>query len=229
MTLPRTAPRLFAAAVIGLASIAACAAAAPATGEAAQAAWTPDPAGPGAPPPDEAASKAKAPADAGPSDDAGPRCPYGELSDPHRGFVRCLLPEERDAGWLPPPSQGEPPAQPPPKEAPRSGPPPVVEIGAAKFESGDVPKADKALGKLAGDIAQCVAEHGGLTGDAGTLKVTFLVRARGRAEGVEVSGAKGVTAEATACVRVLLKNKAIGAPTADPVGVSVVVTLKAPK
>jgi hypothetical protein len=55
------------------------------------------------------------------------------------------------------------------------------------------------------------------------------VRARGRAEGVEVTGARGVSADASACVRVLLKNKAIGAPTADPVGVTVTVTLKAPK
>ena len=92
-----------------------------------------------------------------------------------------------------------------------------------------MPRADKALGKLAGDIAKCVGDHGGLSGDAGSLKVQFLVRARGRAEGVEVTGARGVSAEASACVRVLLKDKAIGAPTADPVGVTVTVTLKAPK
>jgi hypothetical protein len=221
MSKQRTVTRLLGAGVLGLASLAACAAAAPASGEAAQAAWTPEP--------DEAATKAKAaPADAGPTDDAGPRCPYGELSDPHRGFVRCLLPDERDAGWLPPPAQGEPaPSAEPPKDAAHAGPPPLVEIGTAKFESGEVPKADKALGKLAGDIARCVADHGGLAGDAGGFKVQFLVRARGRAEGVEVTGQKGVSAEATACVRLLLKNKAIGAPTADPVGVTFTVSLKA--
>ena len=222
MSKQRTATRLLSAGVVGLAGIAACAAAAPASGgEAAQAAWTPDP--------DEAANKGKAAApDGGPADDAGPRCPYGELSDPHRGFVRCLLPEERDAGWLPPPPQGDPTPE-PPKDTPHAGPPPLVEISAAKFESGEVPRADKALGKLAGDIAKCVGDHGGLSGDAGSLKVQFLVRARGRAEGVEVTGARGVSAEASACVRVLLKDKAIGAPTADPVGVTVTVTLKAPK
>jgi hypothetical protein len=223
MSKQRTVTRLLAAAVLGLASLAACAAAAPASGEAAQAGWTPDP--------DEAAARGKgdrSPPDAGPADDGGPRCPYGELSDPHRGFVRCLLPEERDAGWLPPPPQGEPaPSADTPKDAPRAGPPPLVEIGAAKFESGEVPRADKILGKLAGDIARCVADHGGLAGDAGSLKVQFLVRARGRAEGVEVTGEKGVGAEASACVRLLLKDRAIGAPTADPVGVTVTVTLKA--
>jgi hypothetical protein len=43
---------------------------------------------------------------------------------------------------------------------------------------------------------------------------------------VEVLAAKGVSAEASTCVRHLLKNKAIGAPTADPVGVTVTITFK---
>jgi len=42
-----------------------------------------------------------------------------------------------------------------------------------------------------------------------------------------VASAKGVGAEAASCVRKLLKNKAIGAPTADPVGVTVVISFKA--
>jgi hypothetical protein len=73
-----------------------------------------------------------------------------------------------------------------------------------------------------------VAEHGGLTGATGTLKMQFLVRARGRAEGVEVMSAKGLTADAASCVRVLLKNKPIGPPRADPVGVTVTIALEPP-
>ena len=61
------------------------------------------------------------------------------------------------------------------------------------------------------------------------MKIQFLVQSRGRAEGVEVLAAKGVGAEAASCVRRLLKNKAIGAPSADPVGVTVVITFKAAK
>jgi hypothetical protein len=38
-----------------------------------------------------------------------------------------------------------------------------------------------------------------------------------------------VSSEAAACVRVLIKNKAIGAPSADPVGVTVVISLKPPR
>jgi hypothetical protein len=233
MSTPRAVARLLAAATLGLCMVAACAGAAPAGGAEAQSAWMDA---------EEAAKRSgkpdnKAPDDAGaPSADGGPRCPYGELTDPHRGFVRCLLPEERDAGWLPPPPQGDPqpPAEPPkaeaPKDAPRPAATPLVEIGAPKFENGQVTKVEKSLGKASADIAKCIADHGGLTGEGGgSMKIQFLVRSRGRAEGVEVLSAKNVSGEAASCVRVLLKNKAIGAPSADPVGVTVVITFKPPK
>ncbi len=105
-----------------------------------------------------------------------------------------------------------------------AGPPPLVDIGAPKFENGEVPRAEKALTKAATDIAKCVAEHGGLTAATGTIKVQFLVRNRGRAEGVEILSAKGLGPDAASCVRVLLKNKPIGPPTADPVGVTVTIS-----
>src|SRR4051812_17527657 len=101
-----TFQRLVSAAALGLAAIASCAGAAPAAHEAI--------APPLSPAPDAVEASRHAAAekdpDAGPSADAAPRCPYGELSDPHRGFIRCLTPDERDAGWLPPPSTPEPPA-----------------------------------------------------------------------------------------------------------------------
>lgn len=221
MSTPRPLSRILTAAAVGLASVAACAGATP-PGAAAQAAWTPDP--------EELAKAAKDDAGA-PADDGGPRCPYGELTDPHRGFVRCLLPDERDAGWLPPPPQGDLPAEAPKAEPPKDHPtaPPTVEIGAPKFDNGQVTKVEKSLGKASSDLARCVADHGGVSGDAGTMKIQFLVRSRGRAEGVEVLASKGVSAEASACVRVLIKNKAIGAPSADPVGVTVVLTFKPPR
>jgi hypothetical protein len=217
------------AASLGLASVAACAGAAPpGSAEAAQA-WTSDP--------DADPSRRSnlthepaAPAAGDAGADGRPRCPYGSLEDPHRGFVRCLLPDERDAGWLPPPPQGDAPAEPPAAEPPAdagpAAPPPSVEIGAPKFENGEVTRVEKSLGKATGELARCVAEHGGLQGEVGTVKVQFLVRSRGRAEGVEVLAAKGLSAEAAGCVRHLLKNKAIGAPTADPVGVTVIITFK---
>jgi hypothetical protein len=163
--------------------------------------------------------------------DGAPRCPNGALEDPHRGFVRCLEPSEVDAGWLPPGPQPAPDedasADAALPDAAPAGPPPLVEWGAPAFENGEVPRLEKALKSAAPDIGRCVAEHGGLAGATGSLKVQFLVRARGRAEGVEVLAARGVGAEAAACVRLALKNKAVGAPTADPVGVTVSFALRA--
>jgi hypothetical protein len=178
-------------------------------------------------------------ADAG-DDDAATRCPNGALEDPHRGFVRCLAPGEADAGWLPPPPQPAPAedagadggavdaaADAAPDAAPAvAGPPPSVEWSPPVYENGEVPRLEKALKSASHEVARCVAEHGGLGGASGTVKVQFLVRARGRAEGVEVVSAKGVGAEAASCIRLALKNKAIGSPTADPVGVTVTFTLK---
>ena len=244
MNRKRSGGRLLTAAALGLAALASCAGAAPASGPAPSVEPLTGPA-------DDAVEAAKrververdkgdknadagAPPDAGP--DAAPRCPYGEVSDPHRGFVRCLTPDERDAGWLPPPPQTPPAAadlsdagakDPAPVPA-VVGPPPLVDIGAPKFENGEVPRAEKALTKAATDIAKCVAEHGGLTAATGTLKIQFLVRNRGRAEGVEILSAKGLSEGAASCVRVLLKNKPIGPPTADPVGVTVTISLKPP-
>src|SRR6185437_2029833 len=144
---------------------------------------------------------------------AAPRCPYGALEDPHRGFVRCLLPDERDAGWTPPPAgdataapsasaaPAPPPTAAPPAPAPAPpAPPPLVEIGEPKFENGDVTKVEKSLGKASAGLARCIADNGGLTADSGSVKIQFLVRSRGRAEGVEVLAAKGVSADAAGCV-----------------------------
>jgi hypothetical protein len=110
---------------------------------------------------------------------------------------------------------------------PKPGPVPLVEMKAPKFENGDVPKAEKNLTskKVLDAIAKCVSDAGGLTAKTGSLKVELLVRLRGKAEGVEVTPT-GVPQEAARCVRTLLKNRAVGTPTADPVGVTVIYTLK---
>lgn len=208
-------------------------------------------------------SRKGAPADAGldaahVADAGDGGCPHGRLEDPHRGFVRCLEPNEVDASWLPPAPQPEPPqraqdagegdagagdagpgadagaadaAAPDAGAAPAPvtpGVPPLVEAKPPAFMSGDVPELEKKLPKILEGIAKCVADAGGLPGASGTLKVQFLVRARGRAEGVEVLTAKGLPDGAEACVRKLLKNRSVGAPSADPVGVTLTLTLKPP-
>lgn len=179
----------------------------------------------------------------------GIHCPNGALEDPHRGFVRCLFPEEKGAPWLPPPPDRSasteepkpiPPAQAepvpvPPKPAPEAKPepapavaaePPGLEIKPLKFENGEVPAAEKALGKISKDICRCVADKGGMPKASGTLKIQFLVRAQGKAEGVEVLSSQGIAPEAGTCIQKLLKNRSVGHPTSDPVGVTVVLQFK---
>ena len=97
--------------------------------------------------------------------------------------------------------------------------PPEVALSKAKLTGGRVEGLDEALEKTREAVAHCVAVHGGLTGDSGRLDVQFLVRDRGRAEGVEVMRAQRVTGEAATCVQRLLKNRLIGTPSDDPVGV----------
>src|SRR5262249_39150261 len=150
------------------------------------------------------------------------------LEDPHRGFVRCLAKGEKSPIITADPDAGDggdadsgasdsgadadagdsgPDAAPPPPQPPQPGPVPLVEMKTPKFENGDVPKAEKALSatKVLDAIAKCVSDAGGLTAKTGTLKVEFLVRAQGKAEGVEVTPT-GVPQEGAKCVRSLLKN-----------------------
>jgi hypothetical protein len=112
----------------------------------------------------------------------------------------------------------KPPAKPEPAK-PLA--PPKVEHSEPKFiGGGEVPKVEAYLAKSLAPVAQCVADHGGLSAATGDLEIQFLVRPRGRAEGVEVLSRKAVGVEAGRCVRKYLKNRWVGTPTADPVGVT---------
>jgi len=125
------------------------------------------------------------------------------------------------------PSKDEPkeePGEDEPKEAPKDEPepvvPPTVTLSEPEFINGDVPAVVNILKKTLGDVAKCVSDHGGLETPEGGLKVQFLVRGRGRAEGVEVLKRHGVSKDAGRCVQALLKNKWVGMPSADPTGVT---------
>lgn len=106
-----------------------------------------------------------------------------------------------------------------------AGKPVTVTVGEPKFTSGDIPKAQGSLEKLAKKVKACVDDNGGLLQTKGQIELQFLVRAGGVAEGVDILEAKGVTAEASRCVRDLVKKKSIGTPSEDPIGVTVVLEL----
>lgn len=191
----------------------------------------------------DAGAEAASGVDAGDPHDPG--CIYGRVLDGHTGQVRCLSPEEVSPpgpyDWPPPDDAGLPDAGPLPDAggepvvaadagAGDAGSAPVrptkVRVGSIAFDGGDVPRAKGALERLAkGVLAKCASERGGVRG-SGSVELKFLVRARGRAEGVEVEKVKNVPRPVVDCLASTLARRPVGAPTSEPVGVTVVLELE---
>jgi hypothetical protein len=178
---------------------------------------------------------------------AGPGCIYGQVIDGHSGTIRCLSPEE-----VTPPGPYDSPPSPAGDAgadaahdaadaaydaARREGgidaqvPIPLrsgsvsVSIEGLTFESGDVPRAPAALDRIKKDFAKCGGESVTLKNEA-TIELRFLVRAPGRAEGVDVIQSHGMSSDIVRCVASSLAGRPVGAPTSDPVGVSLTVRFK---
>jgi hypothetical protein len=179
----------------------------------------------------------------------GPGCLYGQVIDGHSGLVRCLSHEE-----VTPPGPYDTPSQDAGADAaadagshdaasdatsrreagidavapiplrPSSGSFSVAIEGLA-FDSGDVPRAPAALERIKKDFAKCGSEIGSLKGEA-TIELRFLVRAPGRAEGVDVVQSRGMSSDIVRCVASSLAGRPVGAPTSDPVAVSLTVRFK---
>jgi hypothetical protein len=177
------------------------------------------------------------------------RCIYGELRDPHRGFVRCLEPEEVDASWLPPAPQDpdDPPRDPDDEDAGIAdkdagsqdaggddaglpdgawpeGAVPIdvdVEVGKPKLTAGAVSGLDTMLAKHRDALGRCVGDQGGPTVAQGSAEIQFLFRAPGKAEGVGVNQSTGIAPESLRCIKRVLQNKWVGTPSIEPIGVTV--------
>jgi len=94
----------------------------------------------------------------------------------------------------------------------------VKEVGAAQADTGELPEAQAQLRKVADRYAQCIANNGGLEGEQGTVTLRFLVRERGRAEGVAVKERHGVSLAAAKCVAEVVDRRYVGYPMAPIVG-----------
>jgi len=189
-----------------------------------------------------------APSGAAPPRKAAPRnpgCLYGQVVDGHSGEIRCLSPEE-----VTPPGPYDLPHEPVDAGADaadggRDGASrarrdaSVLELDAAiplrsfsvaieglSFENGDVPRAAAALERLKKDLARCAATDPGLLKNDASLELRFLVRAPGKAEGVDVVQSRGMSADIARCVATSLAGRPVGAPTSDPVSVALTVRFK---
>jgi hypothetical protein len=185
--------------------------------------------------------------------DSGSVCLYGLRRDPRTGSFRCLSPEELDPplvvipdtralaeqiGMLHGPEPGAAQqlaadasaagdADPDAADAQPSGEY-RARVVSVTFENGVVGRAHKALESKTDEMAECVAAEGGLKSHSARLKVLFLVRARGRPEGLIVASARNVPPKVVRCITRIIEAQNVGAPSNDPVGVTVLVELKEP-
>jgi hypothetical protein len=110
------------------------------------------------------------------------------------------------------------PAPTPPRSAKLYRKVSVKEVGTAQADTGELPEAQPQLRKVADRYAQCVGNNGGLEGEQGKVTLRFLVRERGRAEGVSVKERHGVSLAAAKCVAEVVDRRYVGYPGAPIVG-----------
>lgn len=159
-----------------------------------------------------------------------PVCAWGRLANGKGMLVRCIDQAEASAllarvAAAPPPAAfptatgSAPPTEtPPPEDLPLSAR--LVRVTA---DEGKLPVAEKKLDVPRDRYVDCVKKHGGLSADKGEVHVRFLVRQRGRAEGVSVAKRAGVSAKAAACIADVVDRRAVGTPDAPMVGATAVI------
>ena len=174
-----------------------------------------------------------------------PACPWGRIGNGKGLIVRCLSEAEAQAlragtvAALPAstasgaPSASAAPTSAPavvaPEEAPEAdaGAPPSyderldVSVGPVSADSGEL-----GIGKLGAPkdkYVKCINDNGGLKEASAEVQVRFLLRAKGRAEGVSVAKRIGVTTEAARCVSEVVDRRFVGVPDAPIVGATVTI------
>lgn len=126
-----------------------------------------------------------------------------------------------------------PTAAPTPTTAPTTAKPAASKFMATatfddpKFEGGEIADVKETLEKLKKKAEKCVDDGGGVGEKGATIKIQFLVRAKGIAEGIDVLDASGLDEKPGKCVRDVFKKKTIGTPSSDPVGVTFTITFTA--
>ncbi len=149
-----------------------------------------------------------------------PACAWGRLSDGRGRVVRCLTQAEAKVlatasqpSAVPPVASQVPPTEPElPNLAFRAT---LVDVVA---DEGELPVAKKKLAVPLDRYADCVRVHGGLTAAEGEVRVRFLVRERGRAEGVSVESKKGLGDQAARCIADVVDRRPTGIPDAPLTG-----------
>jgi len=179
-----------------------------------------------------------------------PACPWGRIGNGKGLIVRCLSEAEAQglrSGALPLPSSA--PAGSAPAVAPTAAPsassatptpaaPDEVTETDAGAPAGSDEKLEVTVGPVTADSGtlgigklgaardrylKCVNDNGGLKEASGEVQVRFLLRQRGRAEGVSVAKRTGLSAEAARCVSEVVDRRYVGVPEAPIVGATVAI------
>lgn len=159
-----------------------------------------------------------------------PVCPWGRLADGNGMMIRCLEPGEastlleRPARKNPPAPASNPVPKPPPTAASLS----VTNVGPVQADAGELPLAVKKLSLAKDRYVECVRTNGGLSDKSARVVVRFLVRERGRAEGVSVKSHQGMSPEAAKCIADVVDRRYVGYPAAPLVGATVPIELSSP-
>lgn len=157
-----------------------------------------------------------------------PVCAWGRLADGHGMLIRCLGPQEASqllqASLAEDGANGGAAEKPPPKEN-SSRNYTVSKVGPAVADTGELPLAAKKLSAPADRYVACVKQHGGLSAESGQVVVRFLVRERGRAEGVAVKSRRGMSEAAAKCIADVVDRRYVGYPAAPMVGATLPIEL----
>jgi hypothetical protein len=167
-----------------------------------------------------------------------PACPWGRLADGHGMLLRCLKPAEASqllaADVSAPVADATPGKTPPAASAatPAASSAPVLakaglvmRMGAAQADAGELPLAAKKLTAAEDKIIGCVEANGGVTSEPARVVLRFLVRERGRAEGVTVKSQAGMSKKAAECIAGVIDRRYVGYPAAPIVGATLPIEL----
>jgi hypothetical protein len=103
----------------------------------------------------------------------------------------------------------------------------VNSVGPAQADTGELPEAQAQLRRASPRYAQCVESNGGLDAASGQVTLRFLVRERGRAEGVGVKDRRGMSLAAAKCIAEVIDRRYVGYPAAPIVGATLTIELSA--
>jgi hypothetical protein len=174
-----------------------------------------------------------------------PACPWGRIGNGKGLIVRCLSEAEAQAlraGTVAALPASTASAAPSASAAATSAPAVVAPDEAPEADAGapsaNDEKLDVTIGPVSADTGElgvgklgapkdkyvkCINDNGGLKEASAEVQVRFLLRAKGRAEGVSVAKRIGVTTEAARCVSEVVDRRFVGVPDAPIVGATVTI------